>query len=229
MKLAIMQPYMLPYIGYFQLINAVDKFVIYDDVNFIKGGWINRNNILLNNKKHLFTISLGQSSSFKHINEIFIKDNFVKLQKTFHSSYSRAPYFELINKLLKNIFSYNEKQLGKFITNSIKVICAYLEIDTELIISSEIDKNNKLANKDKVIHICELLGANQYINAAGGRELYDKEEFAAHGIELKFLESRGMSYKQFGNEFVPWLSIIDVMMFNPKEKIKEKLNQYELI
>jgi len=229
MKLAIMQPYLFPYIGYFQLMSAVDKFVIYDDVNYIKGGWINRNNILVNGQKYLFTVALDKSSSFKHINEIFIKDDFIKLQKTLRESYLKAPYFKQINELLENIFSYNEKQLGKFIANSIKVVSSYLEIDTELIISSEFNKNNILTNKDKVIHICKLSNANQYINAIGGQELYNKEEFTAHDIELKFIKSHDISYKQFNNEFIPQLSIIDVMMFNSPEEIKKMLNQYELI
>jgi len=229
MKLAIMQPYLFPYIGYFQLISAVDKFVIYDDVNYIKGGWVNRNNILINGQKHLITISLDQSSPFKHINEIFIKDDFVKLRKTLQCAYSRAPYFKQANELLEEIFSYKEKQLSKFITNSIIVITSYLGIDTELIISSDLKKNEILTNKDKVIDICELLKADQYINAIGGQELYNTDEFASHNIELKFLKSRPVAYRQFGDEFLPWLSIIDVMMFNSKEEIKEMLNKYELV
>ena len=189
MKLAIMQPYLFPYIGYFQLINAADKFVIYDDVNYIKGGWINRNNILVNNQKYLFTIALDHPSPFKHINKIYIKDDFVNLQKTLYFSYHKSPHFKQINNLLDTIFSYRERQLGKFIANSIKIITSYLKIETELIVSSDLNKNNLLKNKDKVIHICELFKANQYINAVGGLELYKKNEFAKQSIRYRIYRS----------------------------------------
>jgi len=223
-----MQPYLFPYISYFQLINAVDKFVIYDDVNYIKGGWINRNNILANNKKHRFTIALNQTSSFKLINEISINDNFTKLLKTIHYSYIKAPYFLETYNLLENIFSYREKNLSKFITNSILHITNHLRVKTELIVSSTINQGRGGENKEKVIHICKLLGASTYINAIGGQELYFKPDFTTNYLELKFLKTNSIIYKQFDNEFVPWLSIIDVMMFNSKENIVEMLNHYEL-
>lgn len=228
MKLAIMQPYLFPYIGYFQLVNAVDKFVIYDDVNYIKGGWINRNYILANNQKHLFTVILNQASSFKLINEITIKDDFKKFLKTLHYSYTKAPYYRQAYDLLNEILSYQDKNLGRFAANSIRAISSYLHINTELIISSELKKNNTLKNKDKVLHICDLLNANVYINAIGGQELYSKEEFNVHNIELKFIRTSPVIYEQFSNTFVPWLSIIDVMFFNSPEEIKKMLNQYEL-
>lgn len=229
MKLAIMQPYLFPYIGYFQLINAVDKFVIYDDVNYIKGGWINRNNILVNNQKYLFTVTLDQPSPYKLINEISIKDEFSKFLKTIYHSYLKAPYYLQTNNLLKKIISFQERNLGEFIANSLKEISIYLEINTEILISSQLNKNKALKNKEKILHICELLDANQYINAIGGQELYSKKEFSINNIELKFIKSNNIIYKQFNHEFVPWLSIIDVMMFNSKEEIKSMLNQYELI
>ena len=224
-----MQPYLFPYIGYFQLINAVDKFVIYDDVNFIKGGWVNRNNLLVNNQKHLFTITLYQSGSFKHINEITIKDDFSKFIKNVYFSYNKAPFFKQANELILEILSYNERNLGKFITNSLIAISGYLGIETYFIVSSELLKDNSLKNYKKVIHICNLLNAETYINSIGGQCLYNREDFAFHNIELKFLKSRNILYDQFNNEFVPWLSVIDVMMFNSKEKIKEMLTQYEIL
>jgi hypothetical protein len=229
MKIGIMQPYLFPYIGYFQLISAVDKFIIYDDVNYIKGGWINRNNILVNNQKHLFTITLDQSSPYKLINEIFIKDNFLKLKKTISLYYGKAPYFQKIFPLIESILSYDEKNLGLFIYNTIITISIFLGIKTEFIVSSTLNKNNNLKNIEKVLHICDLMGASKYINAIGGKNLYDKYEFAKHNIELNFLKTKLVSYKQFNNQFVPCLSIIDVMMFNSHAEIIEMLKQYELI
>ena len=228
MKLAIMQPYFFPYVGYWQLINAVDKFVIYDDVNYIKGGWINRNNILINNQKQLFTVILDQSSPYKLINEIFIKDNFTKLLKTIHFSYIKAPFFSQTYALLEKIFFFQDRNLVSFIANSIIVTSNYLGIETEFIISSSLDKDNSLKNKEKVLHICNIMGARTYVNAIGGQELYDKSEFASKNIELKFLKTNPITYQQFNNQFVPWLSIIDVMMFNSPQKIQEMLYNYIL-
>ena len=229
MKLGIMQPYLFPYIGYFQLIKAVDKYVIFDDVNYIKGGWINRNNILVNNQKHLFTIALDSSSQHKHINETEIKDNFVSLLKMIRYSYSRAPYFQNGFSLIERIFSFQESNLSRFIANSIIVIAEYLGLKTEFIMSSSLDKNITLKNQQKILHICELLKANTYINSIGGVELYDKAEFASRNIELKFLKTKPFHYKQFKADFVPGLSIIDVMMFNSPETIQGMLDSYELI
>lgn len=224
-----MQPYLFPYIGYFQLINAVDKFVVYDDVSYINRGWINRNNILVNNKKHLFTVVLDHSSPHKLINETTIKDNFVDLLKTIRFSYIKAPYFQKIFSLLEGILTYQNRSLSHFIANSLITISNYLDIKTEFFISSAVDKDNSLKGKDKIFHICKILGAKKYLNAIGGIELYDKSDFAANNIELSFLSTKPIIYKQFNNEFIPMLSIIDVMMFNPQDKIREMLNAYELV
>lgn len=224
-----MQPYFFPYIGYFQLIRAVDKYVIYDDVNFIKGGWINRNYILHNNQKHLFSMKLDHSSPNKRINEIFIKDDFKKLSKLFYYSYLKAPYFTDVYPLIEDIFSFNENNLAIYLTNSLLTVSKYLDIDTEFLMSSSLNKDDSLKNQDKVIHICELLGATTYINAIGGQTIYNNSLFSDHNIEIKYLKSSPKTYKQFDNEFVPWLSIIDVMMFNSKNDICEMLIQNELV
>jgi hypothetical protein len=229
MKIAIMQPYFLPYIGYFQLMQSVDKFVIYDDVNYIKQGWINRNAILLNGERFVFTMQLKNAGSFKKINEVQVGNQNEKLLKTFTYYYKKAPYFDVVSPMLEEIVLYSEKNLAGFVSHSIKRLTEYLNIDTEIIISSVLDKNNDLKGQDKVLHICKCLNANVYINAIGGKDIYSKEKFAEQNIELRFIHSRPLNYKQFDNEFVPWLSVVDIMMFNPVEKITEMLNQYDLI
>lgn len=229
MKIGIMQPYFFPYLGYFQLISIVNKYVIYDDVNYIKGGWINRNNILLNKQKYLFTIALEQSSPNKLVNEIKIKDDFIKFRKTIMQAYSKAPFFEDTIKLINLILSHDDRLLSGFTANSIIKISRHLGIDTEFLISSEIKKNNLLKNQDKVINICKLLMADEYINAIGGIELYNKNDFEMNKITLKFLKTTSINYNQFNNLFVPWLSIIDVMMFNSVGDIRKMLNNYELV
>jgi len=228
-KIAVMQPYLLPYIGYFQLINAVDKFVIYDDVNYIKGGWINRNRYIVNKVPHLITLNLKNQSSFRLINEIEIGDNSKKILKTIDLSYHKAPYFETIFPLVQDIFLYSEKNLTKFITNSIQCILRILEIDTDIILSSTFSAVKDLKRSDRLFFLCKNLEARIYINSIGGRDIYTKEEFSKKGIQLFFLKTHEIKYNQFNSNFFPGLSIIDVMMFNPIKDIMTMLNQYELV
>lgn len=232
MKLGIMQPYFFPYIGYWQLINAVDIFVIYDDVNYIKGGWINRNKILLNGKENYINLLLNKSSSNKLINEIELLENPVykrKLLKKIELNYNKSPFYNEVYPLIEGIIMQKEKMLSRYLEHSIKVICNYLEIDTIIIKSSDIIKNNNLNGKYKVIDICERLSATEYINPIGGKNLYSTEEFKLRDLTLNFLESKEIHYLQFNQEFIPNLSIIDVMMFNEKLKIKEFLFQYNIV
>jgi len=229
MKLAIMQPYFLPYIGYFQLNKAVDAFVFYDDVTYIKQGWINRNRILLNGNDYLFTLELKGASSYKKINKIEVGHNRRKLFKTFEQAYRNAPNYKHAEPLLYSIFNSNQNNLSHFIVETHKLIMGYLEVKANFLISSEINKNNFLKGQDKVIEICRLLGATTYINSIGGQDLYSKPDFSNAGITLSFLRPRKSEYRQFSNEFIPWLSIIDIIMFNSVKEIQSMLDNYDLI
>lgn len=229
MKLGIMQPYFMPYIGYWQLMAAVDKYVVYDDVNYIKGGWVSRNNILMNGQAHMFTITLNGASPNKHFNEIEVRDDFKKFRNMLQSCYSKAPYYKEILPMLEQIFEYENRNLGVFLYHSYQVILDYLGIDTELILSSTIEKDNSLRAEHKVKHICHLLGADTYYNTIAGKDLYDSEDFAREGIKLQFLQSKIITYSQYKNEFVPNLSIIDVLMFNGKGGINKLLKEYTLV
>lgn len=230
MKVGIMQPYFMPYIGYFQLMKAVDKYVIYNDVNYIKGGWVARNNILINGKKQLFTIKLQGASPNKHFSEILILDDFKKFMRTLEINYSKASFFNDAMKLMETIVSFPEKRLDLFIKNSFEKILSYLNIDTKLILSSDIDKNNSLKGKDKVLEICKILGADTYYNAIGGKDLYDRTKFADNGVSLYFLKTNeNLRYNQFlSMDFVSNLSIIDVLMFNSVENVNKMLDDYIL-
>lgn len=231
MRLGIMQPYFFPYIGYWQLINAVDKYVIYDDVQFIKRGWINRNHILLRGERKRVTLRLSNASQNRLINETEIladdtcKKKFLKL---IGNSYARAPFFADTYGVIEKAVNRPEKNLASYLEWGIRHICQYLAINTEITVSSELEKNNELRGQARIIEICKVTGADQYINAWGGQNLYSRSEFAAQGIALKFLRTGEIRYRQFSNDYVPNLSIIDVMMFNEPEKIKNMLNDYEL-
>lgn len=229
MKLAIMQPYFFPYIGYWQLISAVDTFVIYDDVNFIKQGWVNRNSILGKNSKHLISLQLKGASSYKRINEIGIGDNAYKLLKTIELTYKKAPYFEEVFPMIEGVLKNKENNIALFLVFSIQKVCCYLEINTAILVSSKLKKNNELRGQEKVLDICRLLQAKQYINAIGGQVLYQKEKFSQENIGLSFIKSSLIDYEQFREPFIPNLSIIDVLMFNDKKDVQQFLTKFELI
>jgi len=229
MKLAIMQPYYFPYIGYWQLISAVDIFVIYDDVNYIKQGWINRNNIIGNDSSQLISLQVIGASSFKLINEVHVGNNSHKILKTIEQIYKKSPNFEKFYSTLQNILLNKEKNLAQFLLFSIAKICEYLDIPTKLILSSDIAKNNELRGQDKILDICQSLHATQYINAIGGKGLYQKEAFLQKNIDLSFIKAKPIEYQQFKIPFIPNLSIIDVLMFNDKQQVRQYLTEFELI
>ena len=233
MKIAIMQPYLFPYIGYFQMINAVDTFVFYDDVNFIKRGWVNRNKILVNGNEKLFTIPLIDASQNKLINEIEINSNNKELNKllnTISQNYKKAPHFEQVFPLIKGFLNLKQRFISEMAVDSIKEISKYLKIDTEFILSSEKFSETRGDEKEeRLVSICQSLNASEYINAIGGAELYSKNTFFDNGIKLNFIQSNKITYNQYRNDFVPWLSIIDVLMFNSKIEINSMLNDYKLL
>lgn len=232
MRLGIMQPYFFPYLGYWQLMNAVDKYIVYDDVNYIKGGRINRNAILLQGKAHNINLILQGASPNKLINQVKV-NKMPNIQKklicTIEQAYKKAPYYDHVMPLLKEIIVQDEENLAKYLYNSFFIIGNYLGITTEMILSSNIEKNNQLKKEEKIYHICDILKADEYYNSINGRQLYNAEEFKKQRITLNFLVMKNIEYKQFGNDFVPNLSIIDVMMFNSQEQCRELLGQYELI
>ena len=232
MKVGIMQPYFLPYIGYFQLIGAVDLFVVYDNIKYTKKGWINRNRILQNGAYEIFSLPLKNDSDYLDIGEreLSIDFNRQKLLNQLKGAYQRAPYFSKTFPLVEEIVLCDDLNLFRFLHHSIVKLCEHLLIKTEIRISSTIPIDHKLKGQDKVLALCKALGSEEYINAIGGLELYSKEAFMQQGIELKFIKSKPFEYQQFSHEFVPWLSIIDVMMFNPLCEIQTRASKcYKII
>ena len=230
MTVAIMQPYFFPYLGYWQLVESADTFVIYDDGHYRPRGFINRNNILIDGQPHLITLSLIAKSYHKLINEIEIGENIPKLIKTIIKTYGKSPFFNEVFPLISSIMEYPEKNLARFLGNSVMKISEYLELNTAFVYSSDFEKEMSLPVMEKVIVICKALGATRYVNAIGGQEFYDKAWFAERGVELFFIKTSFTEYKQFNRPFVPSLSIIDLMMFNSKEEVQRFIkNDYTLI
>lgn len=232
MTVGIMQPYFFPYLGYFQLFGAVDKFVLLDDVNYIVKGYINRNSILLCGAAHRFTIPIEKPSRNKLINETRISSTVEwkpNLLNTIKMAYSKAPCFEEAFGLIKNIVDFDENDLTRYLLHEFAEIKDYLGMKTELLVSSQVPKDNCLRAQDRIIAINKSLKATRYINPIGGQALYDRSDFLKEGIELSFIKMDDVVYRQFKNEFVPNLSMIDVLMFNSKAEIRELLARFCLI
>lgn len=233
MKIAIMQPYVFPYIGYFQLIQSVDKFVFYDDVNYIKKGWVNRNRIMVNNEANLFTIPVLKASQNKLINETKLgidKKWLNQFYSTLEHSYKKAPYYKETIKLIQDVLNQSHANISDLATTSVTTITNHLGLLTVFEKSSITYPQTKGMEKaNRLIEICHLNNANTYINPSGGKELYDKAYFKAKNIDLFFIENQLSTYQQFSSTFIPGLSIIDIMMFNSKNKILDSLFSYKII
>lgn len=232
MKIAIMQPYFMPYIGYFQLINAVDKFIIYDDVNYINRGWINRNNILISGKPSLISIPLVGASQNKRIKDIALVTDQKwrnKLLKTIEQNYKKAPQFNVVYPMLLQVINVDAGTISEFNYHGIKAVCKYLGIRTSIIPSSELYANSELKGQYRILDICIKEKAQHYINPTGGIGLYNFEVFSKEGISLSFMKSELPFYKQFADKFTPGLSIIDALMFCEVNLISTVLlNKYNL-
>jgi len=230
-SVAIMQPYFLPYIGYFQLISAVDKFIIFDDVSYIKRGWINRNRILLAGQSHMVTLPLNNASQNKAICELSLVSAPLwrrKLLRKVEEAYSKAPHRQEVCVLLESILQFGSDDLSAFLVNSIILVNRSIGISTPLVHSSRVYENSQLKGESRIIDICLIENATDYLNPIGGTSLYEKHVFAEKQISLKFLDSAPREYKQYGNDHVPWLSILDVMMFNGFEGTHKMLGEFRL-
>jgi len=230
--IAIMQPYFLPYIGYFQLMAAVDKFVVLDDVNYINRGWINRNRVLLNGEAHTFTVPLRGASQNKLICDIELAEDDGwrdKLLRTVRQAYTKAPCFAEVSELLERVIHHPASRLDDFLLNSLREITQYLAMDVMIENTSRIYCNAQLHGQARILDVCKREQADRYINPIGGEALYDRASFDAQGVELKFMHSRPLSYPQGKGGFVPWLSILDVLMFNTKPEVRKLLAEMDLV
>jgi hypothetical protein len=234
MKTGIMQPYFLPYIGYFQLINYVDVFVVYDRIEYSKKGWINRNRILKNGHDDYITLALKKDSDYKFIDERELSDSFpaerTKMIRRIGELYRKAPEFAHVFPLFEEIMSYDKPNLFEFVFHSLQKITSYLGIQEKLVISSDVKANHDLKSPDRIYDFCKELQADTYVNPIGGMDMYHQDDFAKEGLHLQFLKPKLTEYRQFDHEFVKGLSILDVLMFNDKNTVLNMLNHdYEII
>jgi hypothetical protein len=232
MKLAIMQPYFLPYLGYFQLIGCVDEFIVYDNIKYVKSGWINRNRLCRGGEAAVFSLPLKAASDSLDVRERELAPSFEreKLLNQFRGAYHRAPQFPQVFALLERIVGFGDNNLFGYLEHSIRGVCGFLGIGTPIRVSSGIGIDHSLKGEDKVMDLCRAAGASTYVNAIGGVDLYSKDEFRRRGVELKFVRMKPLEYPQFGTPFVPALSIVDVLMFNSPETVRRLVSDhYELI
>ena len=228
-----MQPYFLPYIGYFQLINAVDEFIVYDNIQFSKKGWFHRNRMLQNGKDEYFSLTLKKDSDYLDVKDRYLSDNWKedreKLLRKIKENYRKAPHFNEVYPLIETLFRFEESNLFGYIFNSIKVLCDFLEIKTPLTISSGLPINHDLKSQEKVIALVQSVQGKTYLNPIGGFDLYTTGDFKERELHLQFHKAQPISYQQFGNEFVPWLSVLDLLMFNEKNQVIEWLTAFDIL
>jgi len=232
MKLAIMQPYFFPYLGYWQLLGSVDRFVIYDDVNYIKGGWINRNRILINGKPSYITAPLYQASYNKRICDVSLQSSPVwrkKMVKSIENAYRKAPFFSEVFPIIEKTICYKTENLADFLAYHLKAMAVFLGINTEFVKTSRCYKNHDLTGQDRILDICKREGANEYINLQGGQALYDAEAFRRLGIDLCFMVMQHAPYAQRAAGFTRCLSLIDALMENGPYGVAQQLDKFDLV
>jgi hypothetical protein len=232
MRIAIMQPYFLPYIGYWQLIQAVDKFVILDDVNYINRGWINRNRISVHGEPCWMTLPLIAASQNRLISEIdLLPDDGWKsrLIKKVEDSYQGESSFPATMQVFRELMGRAQGNLSVYLAATIQRICDLLALATEIIPSSRIFPKEDLKGQHRILDICAKLGADEYLNPPGGRDLYDSELFAGCGIKLMFLDASqsGIGLKS-GSYCGEMLSLLDTLMMNPLEAIRAAVSKFQI-
>ncbi|MCK5378924.1 MAG: WbqC family protein [Acidobacteria bacterium] len=232
-SLAAMQPYVFPYLGYFQLIHAVDTFVMLDDADFIVRGWINRNGLLLRGSRLRVTVPVKHPRRGREIRDVAVFNEARwkrKLSVTLDHAYHAAPFFSEVRPLVADVFDIADgTSIAELAARSIRAVCDFVGIGTTIIHSSGRYRNKELGPTERLVDICRQEGASKLINPEGGKDLYSIDTFRQHGIDLRFLHMRNIVYRQFRNHaFVPRLSIIDVLMFNGSDGTRKLLDQFDL-
>lgn len=233
MKIAIMQPYLFPYLGYIQLISSVDLFIHFDDVNFIKKGWIHRNRILSNAQELQLLMPLVKMSQNKKISDTFIFEpdkSKEKIFKQIYQSYSKAPFATNWMPQVERWVHNGEQSIARYNAHILESIVCALQLKTQFKFSSEVGITDDLKGQDRIIALTAHFGATNYINAIGGMQLYDREKFSERNLQINFLKTKDYSYVQPGrSDFLPHLSILDVLFNAPLDKISELINNYDLL
>lgn len=235
MKIAIMQPYFFPYLGYFALIKHTEQFILFDTPQFIRHGWIERNQILKPDGELLYIkVPLKKHSRETPINKIEINNNEKWREKILAQLIpykKKAPYYKDVINLINSIFNLKSESIAELNYISLLETCKYLGINTPITIWSKMDVQIEKVNApdEWALKICKAIKADVYYNPTGGMSFFDINKYKNEGIDIFFLKYVPETYNQITDKFVPFLSIIDVMMFNSPEKINSLLENYELL
>lgn len=232
MRVSIMQPYLFPYIGYFQLMAACDLFVAADDAQFTRRGWINRNRILVHDAPFRMTMPLAAASHRLPINarEYLFEDRLaLRFRHRLVRAYRRAPFFDTAMDIVDDALDCADPNVATFNVRTLQCVAHRIGIETPIRLASDVSRPGGLSGQALVIDRCRHLGATQYLNPIGGQALYDKASFGQAGIDLRFVEPATPLYPQFGARPVPSLSIIDVLMFNDLESTRTMLGACKVV
>ncbi len=234
MKVAIMQPYLFPYIGYFQLIHSVDTFVVLDNVNFIKKGWINRNQILSHSQVEKINLPVAKMSQNRWINQHEFHElnkNFKKLSQQCVNAYKKHPYFEKVSELLLQHQNINTDNVAEFLIQSMQLLMTQLNLTPNFLKASELELSPHLKGEDRILAICKTIGASEYINLPGGKKLYTEDKFNNSKVKLRFISPSLSSYKQHNadNPFTAYMSILDAIANCDDYILSQQLQNYELL
>ena len=231
MKVGIMQPYFFPYIGYWQLINMVDVFVIYDMGKYRPCGWINRNRIKINGESAYITIPVHRSTDVLIKEEKIVEDFFSrrKIIRTLEVNYRKAPFFNPCMEAISDSILFETESLSHYLYHNMVSVNQYLRIETPMVKSSELPILYREGAVNRILDICNYYSADYYVNPIGGQSLYNKEDFLKEAIQIDFLKPKDIFYQQGKGQFISNLSIIEVMMYNSRDDIKQMLGEYVLL
>ncbi len=229
-----MQPYFFPYIGYWQLVHAADRFIFYDDVNYIVRGWVNRNRVLVNNEPKWVTVPLQGASQNRKICDTFLDPSpqwRVRTLKTIKSAYGRAPFFEEVFPMVEGLIGHQAVNLSDYLTHQIIALARFMDLNTEFLQSSSRHSSIRSSGQQRILDICKAEGADTYVNAKGGRSLYSRESFEDTGIDLRFVTPRLAPHSvadKADGQYISDLSIIDALMQVGPHSMRPHLEAYDL-
>ena len=241
MALGAMQPYLFPYLGYFQLMDCVDTYVFCGNLQYIKRGWVNRNRIFTNMREsetYSFSFSVVKDDYTKNINQRYysnLKEDGDKLKRILFQAYKKAVNFEETYGLVEDILSFQNDNVAYFNMNANYQIAKYLGIEAKItcadMVEDPVFQENfrQLDYEGRVIYICNYFREKTYVNAINGMSLYHRDYFAAEGIDLKFIKMDEIVYPQLSKQFVSHLSILDVLMHNSVRDAQSLLRRYQLV
>jgi hypothetical protein len=209
-----MQPYFFPYLGYFHLIDAVDCFVVLDDVDYAKNGWINRNRILINSEVSWFTVPV-YSTGKRLTEKRYALDArfFDTARRKISFAYGNSALLGQILWLFDQWEASQDTRVASVNTMLLQAVCELVGIRKPVFMaSSEMSLHRELTGQQRVYEICKQVGASKYVNLPGGATLYSSEEFQLQGLGLRFVESQFLPYPQRSTAFVPGLSVLDLLL-----------------